>query len=245
MADFARWLKAAEPVLPFAPGRFEAIHNEDQHHMAEESVEHYEVASAVLERMMREKKEPWTWTGSITDLAVQLHIGALQSSSQSPSAVPEKPPGSDSGSWRRGRTGRGRSMTILHGTPDDAADHRHHPVSATRDAGALRRSCSRHFGPFTSFEMTFWKGAGGGCSKGPKRSKRKVLVFEVPGGPVGPLPVGIPGGDLGVKEGLRDAFDRHWYGEGRFADNKIVVGCRPGPPSFRSLRPGCSTLRAS
>jgi hypothetical protein len=71
MADFAKWVTACEPALPWAPGTFTRDYLETRQKAAELSVENDVVAQAVL-RMIHGKR-PNIWEGSADELLAELN----------------------------------------------------------------------------------------------------------------------------------------------------------------------------
>jgi hypothetical protein len=70
MADFAKWLCACEPALPWAPGTFMRDYLESRQKTAEMSVENDVVAQAVL-RLIHGKR-PGIWEGTSEELLSEL-----------------------------------------------------------------------------------------------------------------------------------------------------------------------------
>jgi hypothetical protein len=70
MADFAKWVTACEPALPWAPGTFMHDYLESRQKTAEMSVENDVVAQAVL-RLIHGKR-PGIWEGTSEELLAEL-----------------------------------------------------------------------------------------------------------------------------------------------------------------------------
>jgi len=68
MADFAKWVTAAEPALPWGEGDFMKCYNLNRVEAIERSLETDPVAEAVIEMMKHMKK----WSGTATDLRETL-----------------------------------------------------------------------------------------------------------------------------------------------------------------------------
>lgn len=74
MADFARWIAAAEPALPWAEGDHLTIYAGNRQDAAAVSLESNPVAQALLAAAgldaaeESKRNEPWTWEGTATDL---------------------------------------------------------------------------------------------------------------------------------------------------------------------------------
>lgn len=64
MADFTRWMIAAEPALPWTAGTFERVYQESQEHSIAESLENDPVASLIL-WILKDRSE---WHGTCSDL---------------------------------------------------------------------------------------------------------------------------------------------------------------------------------
>lgn len=71
MADFAEWVCAAEPSLPWEAGSFLCAYETNRKHAAETMTENDEVAVAVLEMELRDR----TWEGTATELLDLLKEG--------------------------------------------------------------------------------------------------------------------------------------------------------------------------
>ena len=70
MADFALWVKAAEPALPFKVGTFESAYEENLTDYAERAAETDPVASRILPLMRAHGGDEWE--GSVSDLLERL-----------------------------------------------------------------------------------------------------------------------------------------------------------------------------
>lgn len=70
MADFAKWVSACEPALPWKPGTFMSEYLENRQRAAESSVENDPVAQAVVRLV--ERLKPAYWQGTPSDLLTHL-----------------------------------------------------------------------------------------------------------------------------------------------------------------------------
>jgi hypothetical protein len=68
MADFAAWVVAAEPALPWEAGRFLAAYDANQRAMGELALDMDRVGEAILDMMSRVS----LWTGTASDLLKEL-----------------------------------------------------------------------------------------------------------------------------------------------------------------------------
>ena len=71
MADFAKWITAAEPALPWEKGRFMHEYEKNRHGMIDLAIEYDPVSLAVLEMMSR-KDAATEWKGTPTNLLKTL-----------------------------------------------------------------------------------------------------------------------------------------------------------------------------
>lgn len=71
MADFAKWVSACEPALPWAPGCFAVEYRANRQRAAESSVENDPVAAAIVR--LAESCKPGFWQGSASDLLLSLN----------------------------------------------------------------------------------------------------------------------------------------------------------------------------
>lgn len=70
MADFAKWITAAEPALPFPEGQFSAAYESNRQEIIDEAIESDPVASAVVKFAYCYRQ----WSGTPTDLLQQLNL---------------------------------------------------------------------------------------------------------------------------------------------------------------------------
>ncbi len=70
MADFAKWITAAEQALPFPPDLFMAAYERNRAEITDEAIEADPVASAVV-KLIQQKEH---WSGTATDLLQQLNL---------------------------------------------------------------------------------------------------------------------------------------------------------------------------
>ena len=71
MADFAKWITAAEPGLGWEPGAFLKVYRENRRDVIESSFEADPVAVAIRDWMTAE--HPEGWTGTATELLSALN----------------------------------------------------------------------------------------------------------------------------------------------------------------------------
>ena len=86
MADFAEWVTAVEPSLPWEEGRFLKEYTMNREYLVEVGLESDEVGSTVLE-FMKGRKE---WTGTPTDLLKELN-GIIPKGTQRRKFWPKRP----------------------------------------------------------------------------------------------------------------------------------------------------------
>jgi hypothetical protein len=96
MADFARWVVAAEPALPWEPGTFMAAYAQNRDEAALIVLEDSVLAPALL-AFMEDRAEPWEGTASAL---LELLNKARSEGEKAPDGWPKKP-NSLSGMLRR------------------------------------------------------------------------------------------------------------------------------------------------
>lgn len=74
MSDFARWVVAAEPALPWPPGKFMEVYEENCQDKLGASLEENPVAASVIE-LLKNKRQ---WTGTATALLDTLDVHSSQ-----------------------------------------------------------------------------------------------------------------------------------------------------------------------
>jgi hypothetical protein len=78
MADFAEWVVAAEPALPWEPGAFMAAYNQNRAEVVDRSLESDPVALVVMELVRRQSYSGGEWRGTPTRLLEALTTIANQ-----------------------------------------------------------------------------------------------------------------------------------------------------------------------
>jgi len=89
MADFAKWVIAAEPALPWKQGKFMKEYNENRRKVIEAAIESDAVACAVI-RLINDSKTAKQWSGTPTELKNALDLyapGQGRASADWPKAV--------------------------------------------------------------------------------------------------------------------------------------------------------------
>ena len=100
MADFAKWVTAAEPALPWGEGDFMKCYNLNRAEAIERSLETDPVAEAVIEMMKHGK----SWSGTASELLKKLENSGFVSLKVIQSKLWPKAPHALSGRLKRGST---------------------------------------------------------------------------------------------------------------------------------------------